>query len=135
MKIIVCLDDKGGMLFNSRRQSRDRAVVTDILESLDGEKLYINEYSKILFSAHEGAYSVVDDIFGEPLNGVRFVENVDPKPYLNKVSKITVYRWNRVYPGDLRFDADLTAEGFSLTSSRDFEGYSHEKITKEVFER
>ena len=31
MKIIVCLDDNNGMLFNNRRQSRDKTVVEDII--------------------------------------------------------------------------------------------------------
>ena len=34
MKIIVCLDDYGGMLFNSRRQSRDRMLIDDIMMDL-----------------------------------------------------------------------------------------------------
>lgn len=27
MTIIVCIDDNGGLLFNNRRQSRDRLVI------------------------------------------------------------------------------------------------------------
>ena len=30
MTLYVCLDDKNGMLFNNRRQSRDRVVLEDI---------------------------------------------------------------------------------------------------------
>ena len=30
MQIIVCLDTKNGMMFNHRRQSRDREVLNDI---------------------------------------------------------------------------------------------------------
>ena len=49
MKIILCLDDNNGMLFNNRRQSRDRVLVEDIINNLQGEKLNIFEFSKALF--------------------------------------------------------------------------------------
>ena len=136
MKLIICLDDNGGMLFNSRRQSRDRTVIADIIEALGEETLYVNEYSSKLFSEYEGRYSVVDglsDILEK--DALCFVENIDPSPYIDFITEVTVYRWNRVYPRDLCFNVDLSSEGFSLVSSRDFEGYSHEKITKEVFKR
>ena len=35
MDVFVCLDDRGGMFFNHRRQSRDRQVIQDMLDSLD----------------------------------------------------------------------------------------------------
>ena len=75
MKIIVCLDDYGGMLFNFRRQSRDRVLVEDVIASLGDKKLYISEYSKILFEAHEGKYEIIDDFFIRRglFSGVQFV--------------------------------------------------------------
>ena len=39
MKVIVCIDDNGGMLFNKRRQSRDRKVLEDI--SLMTDKIWM----------------------------------------------------------------------------------------------
>ena len=63
MEIIVCLDDYGGMLFNSRRQSRDRLLIEDIISNLGDKKLYIYEYSQILFEAYEGKYEITDDFF------------------------------------------------------------------------
>lgn len=136
MKIIVCLDDYGGMLFNSRRQSRDRVLIDDVISTLGSDKLYISKYSEILFAEHEGKYEIVDDfscITDE--NCVCFIENVDVKPYLDEISEVTVYNWNRVYPRDFVFDIDLEKEGFSLMSSYEFKGYSHENIRKEVYKR
>ena len=46
-----------------------------------------------------------------------------------------MYRWNRVYPADTYFDIDLVKEGFVLRDTRELEGNSHEKITKETFTR
>ena len=137
MEIIVCLDDYGGMLFNHRRQSRDRFLVEDVISSLGDKKLYILEYSKILFEAHEGKYEIIDDFFSlsDDENCICFVENVDVKPYIERISAVTVYNWNRVYPRDFVFDINFENEGFSLMSSYEFKGYSHDNIRKEVYER
>ena len=136
MKIIVCLDDYGGMLFNHRRQSRDRVLIDDMISDLGYKKLRILKYSEILFPTHIGRYEVVDDLFEDCDDDcVCFVENVDIKPYIDRISSVTVYNWNKVYPRDFVFDINLENEGFSLMSSCEFEGYSHEKIRKEVYER
>ena len=137
MKIIVCLDDYGGMLFNFRRQSRDRVLIDDVMSSLGDKKIYILEFSESLFSVYEGRYVVVEDFSTlEKLDDcVCFVENVSVAQMLSKISTVTVYHWNRVYPRDFVFDINLEKEGFSLMSSYEFEGYSHENIKKEVYER
>ena len=135
MKIIVCLDDYGGMLFNYRRQSRDRVLIADVMQDMAEERIYILKYSELLFSDYEGRYTVVEDFSDLGDEAVCFVENVDVKPFIEKISAVTVYNWNRVYPRDFVFDINLENEGFSLMSSREFEGYSHENIRKEVYER
>ena len=49
MKVIVCLEDKGGMMFNHRRQSRDRVLIADVVKMADGSKIFISQYSAMLF--------------------------------------------------------------------------------------
>lgn len=44
MKLIVCMDDKNGMAFNHRRQSRDRVLAERIMELTENAKLYIAPY-------------------------------------------------------------------------------------------
>ena len=61
MKLIVCIDENNGMMFNNRRQSKDRVVIEKIEEIIDSEPLYIDTYSKKLF---ESAI-VSDDITNE----------------------------------------------------------------------
>ena len=48
MKVFVCVDDGFGMAFNGRRQSRDSAVVEDILATCGG-KPRMDERSEKLF--------------------------------------------------------------------------------------
>ena len=49
MRLIVCLDDKNGMAFNHRRQSRDRIVTEKIEELAKGSVLRLSPYSAKLF--------------------------------------------------------------------------------------
>ena len=49
MKIIVCVDNQNGMMFNHRRQSQDRVLRKRILELTGGEKLWMNAYSQKQF--------------------------------------------------------------------------------------
>ncbi len=136
MQIIVCVDDKGGMLFNKRRQSRDRVLTADVMSELGSKKIRIANFSKLLFECFEDRYVIDEDLLKNASDeDVCFVENIDPSPYIDKINRITVYRWNRSYPGDFFFSVDLEKEGFKIKSVYEFEGYSHEKITREIFEK
>ena len=128
MTLYVCLDDRNGMLFNNRRQSRDRAVLDDIRVSLP-DVLRVDAFSEKFVTA-----AGIPCAVGEPEPGVHFfLENRRASELLPLAEKIVIYRWNRVYPADLRFDGDL--RGFTLQSTEEFPGKSHEKITKEVYVR
>lgn len=136
MKIIVCLDDKNGMMFNHRRQSRDRAVTDDVLTMAGNSRLFITPYSEKLFAERNGEYTVDENMLTEArAEDYCFVEDIELKPYIGRVEEIVIYRWNRHYPADLYFDISLAEQGFKLASVSEFEGYSHEKITKEIFRR
>lgn len=132
MNIIICLDDKNGIQFNKRRQSRDSVLCDRILSITKGRALWMSQYSaKMFLSANVN----VDTEF---LNLVKdgdycFVENDDFMRYLDKLEKVIVYRWNRVYPSDKKVATDFLNEK-QLTSSIDFKGSSHERITEEIYE-
>ena len=132
MKLIFCLDDRGGMMFNGRRQSQDRELRKRILETLGDKPLIMSSYSAKQFV--EGGNIIISDTPQNGVNdGVYFVEDL---PYsLDKVDEITIYRWNRHYPSDVKFDADLSKEGFVLDSVYEFEGSSHENITEEKYKK
>ena len=128
MKLIVCLDDNNGMMFNKRRQSRDRVLIENVLEFCKGEKLYTNEYSAKLFP--ENTVEIFENI---ELIGISFCFAEDFTVHEEYVDEIIVYKWNRLYPADTYFNIDL--ENWSLIESVDFEGSSHEKITREIYRR
>ena len=139
MNLIVCLDDCGGMMFNRRRQSRDRRVIADILALIGRSRLWISPYSAVLFEETEECEARIlaeEDFLQMAEKGDWcFVEDRSCAPFVTKMDKVVVYRWNRRYPADLLFDIDLQASGFCVVESKDFEGYSHETITREIFER
>ncbi len=133
MIVAICLDENNGMLFNNRRQSRDRAVITDLPEQVNNGRFFINEFSEALFSDFKNAVTVSNAFLDEANeNDVCFVENVDITPYKNKINKLIVYKWNRVYPADFYFPLDL--KNYKLTQVSEFAGSSHENITREVYE-
>ena len=136
MKVIVCLDDKGGMLFGNRRQSRDRVLNADVVQMSTGVRLCIDPYSKLLFE-DSGADILCESDFLDLAteNDCCFVENRALVPYIDKIDEVVVYHWNRRYPSDVFFDLDLSKEGFKIVSTEEFAGYSHDKITKEIFRK
>ena len=144
MKVIVCVDDGNGMLFNKRRQSQDRVLRDDVQKMTAGQKLWMNAYSARQFQegsqtgenvtgvSETAALIVTEDFLrqaGE--NDFCFVENEKLLPYSDRITEVVVYRWNRSYPGDFHLDLDL--KQWRLVQTTEFAGYSHEKITKEIY--
>lgn len=132
MTLVVCLDDGQGMMFNHRRQSRDRVLVAELLETVGGRRLFISPYSAPLFPPDAENITVTDDPCAAAGEGdFAFVEDSDPDPHWGKVSTLIIYRWNRAYPADTRFTCDLT--GFRMTDATAFTGSSHDNINKEIW--
>ena len=133
MNVILCLDDNKGMLFNNRRQSRDKAVLDDAFELLDGEKLVVTSFSEKLFSDYVENIIVDDTPFDNEENAYIFAENLSLQQFATKIDKLIVYNWNRIYPCDFYCDIDFSQ--FELIEESELEGNSHEKITKQIFRR
>ena len=135
MHIIVCLDDRGGMLFNKRRQSKDSAIRRRILSGLDGRRLLMNAYSFRQFEGMDGVDAItVDEDFLAVSTAVDvcFVENADILPYASQIESVTVYKWNRAYPSSVKFPTELLY-GKELVLTADFRGTSHDNITEEIY--
>lgn len=133
MNLIFCLDNSQGMMFNQRRQSRDKEVSQDILRLAGEHKIWMLPYSatifpkkcpQILLSEFPWDHAMEDEYC--------YIESVDPNTILDKkVKKLIVYFWNRDYPGDLFCNIDFSA--FLCVDELKFAGFSHEKITRKIF--
>ena len=134
MTAIVCVDDRGGMLFNRRRQSQDRLLQEDLLREAGGRPLWMNGYSLGQFSSPPPNIRCAEDFWEQAGPGeLCFAEDRDPGAWADRVEAAVVYRWNRRYPADLY--CTLPLEGWTLERREEFAGSSHEKITKEVYRR
>lgn len=137
MNIIICLDDNNGMMFNKRRQSQDRILRADIKEFIKDKDLYMNNYSYKLYKDIDNGNIKVSENFLEQCteNDFCLVEDKLLNNYINKINNIIIYKWNRIYPSDLYFDINLTSNSWELLETKEFEGSSHEKITRIIYRR
>ena len=138
MRIIAVIDDGGGLMFNRRRQSQDRILRERILRLSDGARLWMNAYTRKQFDDAEAAerIQVDEDFLQKAADGdYCFVENAPVLPALDRVESVILFRWNRAYPSDMKFDVDLSAPPWTLAETDEFPGSSHEKITEEVYIR
>jgi len=131
LTVYVCLDDRGGMLFGGRRQSRDSRVFEDIRRELTGT-LLIDPFSESLVRRAEIPYALVEGPL--PEEGQFFLE-ARSGAEAAAADRLVVYRWGRYYPADVFFDADPLELGFRPESVMEFPGSSHRCIRKEVYVR
>ena len=133
LTIYACLDDRDGMLFNKRRQSRDAAVLEDIRTGLPGS-LTILPFSEKLIRAAEIPCSIVQQEPAPDSQELHFFAEAPVSPeLLQEAGMLVIYRWNRHYPADTRWEGAPAEYGFQLTQTTEFPGRSHETITKEVY--
>ena len=127
MKLIVCVSNNNGMMFNQRRQSRDKELIQKILEISDGQ-LVIHPYSKTLFP---------DDVETKDnpldLNDNKYAFIEDPSFIKDdmKFNEIIICKWNRDYPADQYFVYDMMP--YDLISIETIVGSSHDEIQIERY--
>ena len=128
----VTVDNHMGTMFNYRRQSRDREVIRDLMETAAGRPVWIGRRSRLLFEDREGDVRVSDDFLSLAGEGeICFVEGQKLADCGDRIESVIVYHWNRDYPYDRVLDLDLSE--FTRVESKEFEGYSHECILREVY--
>lgn len=153
MILIACLDDNGGMMFGGRRQTRDRLVNRHILEMTKGQ-LIMTAASVKMFRAlpeeleKDGASPEETETLGKLVEQIRvepdplhaagpgdfvFDEETPPGRFADRIRRLVIYHWNRVYPADIWFDLDLTV-GWTRKAMQNITGSSHDPVTIEVYE-
>lgn len=134
MNLIVCLDQRNGMLFGGRRQSMDRLLRQRMLQFVGDGKLWISSYTARQFDTFPNSV-IVDDFFLEKAapGDYCFVENDDILAAVSRARKIIIYRWDRIYPSDVTFPEQIFSKRNKISEYK-FQGYSHKEITEEVFE-
>ena len=132
MILVLCADDRGGLSFHGRRQSRDRAVSADLLREAAGRRVWMEPCSRPLFPAEAENLCVSERPWLQAGPGeLCFLELQDPAPALEGAEKLILYRWNRHYPSDRKIA--LPPAGRRLAARTEFPGHSHDTITKEIY--
>mgnify|MGYP003294734672 CR=1 FL=1 len=134
MTLILCADDRNGLLFHNRRLSRDSILCDQILQLCGSKNLWMNSYSASIFPRNTPNIRVSENFLEEAGKGeFCFVENTDISEVFSQVKTVVLYRWNRCYPSDEKLPEELLS-GRHLVSTFDFAGNSHPCITQEVYE-
>ena len=137
MILIACVDPDNGMSFYGRRQSRDREVIRRIFEDASGSRLWMADSSYPLFSGlDDGRIQTAEDFLCRAGAGEHcFAEQLEKLPNPARLECVVLYRWDKRYPADSRFPADLEARGWRRIRTEAFPGYSHKTIEKEIYIR
>lgn len=139
MIVIACVDERNGLMFNHRRQSRDSVVCRDILRECGGKKLYMSSYSGKLFEGMEEKKETEEIIISEEIlrqagsHDVCFIEDTDITGFERQIESVILYKWNRKYPADRYFPLNLSEGSWKLLQIGELQGLSHERITKEIY--
>lgn len=136
MKAVVCVAENGAMLFGGRRVSRDKIMLEDFLRLASDGAIFISDFSMKLFDGADASLIVASNpLSSADVGDFAFVEDKSLYEYRDKIEELIIYKWNRSYPGDFFLDIDPEKEKMTLKEVYEFEGKSHEKITRECWER
>lgn len=135
MILAVCIEERGGVLFNGRRLSRDWEQQENLLALCPG-RLWMTPASSALFVGRESRIAVDADCLNKAGEGeFCFWEAPWPEQAADRVEGVVLYRWNRAYPSDVKFPMDWESRGFVLMERTEFAGTSHERITREQYRK
>lgn len=137
MIVYVCIDDNEGTMFNHRRQSQDRVLRERMLEQTGESPIWVTPYTAKQFSADQQAKLTIsaDSLMKAGRGEYCFAEGEPLAPHEAKIEEVVLCRWNRVYPADTFLDITLPGVGWELTSTAEFQGSSHPKITMETYRK
>lgn len=119
------------MLLYGKRLSRDRVMNEDI-RKIAGDRLKISPFSASLFPGIQPDSSFLRDAGDDDYC---FVENEPLLPWADQISEMIVYCWNRDYPATTFLDLVPSAPEWKLASEKDFQGSSHDRITRKIYVR
>lgn len=135
MKLIVCLSNDAGMMFNNRRQSRDSALIERLIEIVGTHKIYAEAYSKTLFKDCSLNNSIFfnKDIDWSTIDESDYVFVEDPELFKNApiFDQVIVCWWNREYPSDKFFRINMAS--YESVKTETLVGRSHNEIEIEYY--
>lgn len=133
MTVIICVDNNGGILFNGKRQSKDRIFrkyLLDIVEKKNS-RIAMLPYTYSQFKEDEGKeLTDVKEEFSFDEDYI-FLERAIPILW-EKVNNLILCCWNRDYPADEYFNLPIGVECI-LRNTEEIVSDSH-TLTIETYE-
>ncbi len=132
--LAVIVDSRGGMMFNSRRQTRDAEVIADMMERFGDREVFAAPYSARLFESYHVTFCEKPmAMCGE--GSLVFLEDPALLESLDGFETVVMYRYGITYPADSFFEYDLTALGYKRISKDKFSTSIHQKVEREVYKK
>lgn len=134
MVIVACIDKLGNIALNTNGQI-NHLIFLVRLKMISNEALLYMSYNSYL---QFGCYPMIMiddnflDIAGE--DSYCFVEDTDITPYIDRIDKIILYKWNKKFSSKLKFDNSILNK-FNIVSQKSFYGDHFLKISEEVYEK
>lgn len=143
MKLIVCLDSRGGWSFYGKRLSKDITASARIAEIVEDKRVWLTESSRKLFEELIPCNQLSTIPDGFTINDVKsfhtdycFAENGRILKNISIFSEAIVFRWDKPYPYDEKMLIDFdSSPRWTKISSKTFLGYSHKEILEEHYIR
>lgn len=113
----------------------EKEEMNDIVFDADKNENEIND-DNLKYKNDKNDKNDKTDIFDKiDEQDVYFIEKVEHlnKINWNKIDELILYRWDKKYPTDCSFYVDN--DKFRLNNILEFQGFSHDKITREVYEK
>lgn len=133
--VALCIDPRGGMMFNNRRQVKDSEIISDVIARFGARAVFIAPYSARLFEGAAGVTVCSDPIKECTDGGLCFVEDPALLSECADVETLVIYTWGTPYPADKYIPFEPASIGFKKLSKEKLSTSIHKKVTREVFRK
>ena len=98
--------------------------------ALAGGHLFVTPFSEKIMKTYALPHTVIGDPTSLRKEDWLFYEEGDPSFLFPLCQNVVVYRWNEVYPSDVRVSLSSLVGG---EADAEFEGSSHKRITRHPY--
>lgn len=136
ISLLIITDDRGGMMFNSRRQMKDGELLDKLIRRFGCGGICASPYTFRLIDRYEGAMMCEDPVAECPDGALCIVE--DPSllgDIRDSVGTLIRCCWGISYPADTYFTLDLAELGYRRISKEKIGTSIHAKAFCEVYKR
>ena len=135
MKVIICVDDRGGVSYHGRRLSQDRLQRIDVIQRFASHGFCMKKETADLYHQIDKRCYQVIPAWKQVLSSDRWwvSEDIEFLQWLDQLEELVIYRWNRLYPSDKKLLLSLPVADWRCILHDSFVGSSHAKIDVEHY--